>query len=101
MREVILYWQHLTGTAMSEAINSYKQEKFSGKLILKDRSFIYKEIYLLNGLYHRTDGAAVMYHDDKTENIFSLNGRVYHKEDWFQALSEDEKIQALWNIEQW
>lgn len=59
--------------------------------------------YYKNGKHHRTNGpAAVEYLNSENEKIhFMLNGRYYRKEEWFGLLSEDEKIEAFFNSDEW
>lgn len=54
--------------------------------------------YYENGHLHRIDGAAWHTFNNK---LFYLRGINYTKEEWFELLDEDEKLEALYNIDNW
>lgn len=89
MKEIILTGQ--------ERIPEY----FTGKAIWEDHLEYDGDIdYWLDGKEHRIDGPALISAEGYT--AFYIRGSYfYKKEDWFKALSEDEKLEALWNIEEW
>lgn len=72
-----------------------KYKNFTGKVIITDYDSIH---YLENGQLHRIDGHAEIYPNYKQ---FWLKGFPFKKEEWFNLLSEDEKIQALFNTDEW
>jgi hypothetical protein len=53
-----------------------------------------KEWYL-NGMPHREDGPAATYYNGKVD--WYLNGVSYSKEEWFEALTEEQKSKALYS----
>lgn len=55
--------------------------------------------YYSNGKLHRIDGPAITREE---LNYFYLNGkRFYSLEEWFEALSEEEKEVAIFNMNEW
>jgi hypothetical protein len=52
--------------------------------------------YLLNGRLHREDGPAIEYMDG--EKHWYLNGINYSQEEWFEKLSAEDKLEAIWNL---
>lgn len=60
----------------------------------------FKIVYLENKKYHRIDGPAEIF-VSTGKGYFWLNDKGYSKETWFKDLTEDEKIQALYNIDEW
>lgn len=76
---------------------------FTGVAISSGRNYF---SYYLNGNPHRTDGPARFWKDLQAKNVlyveFWLKGNYYKPaEKWFEALSEDEKILALFNADEW
>lgn len=55
--------------------------------------------YYKEGMLHRADGCAYNYSDGT--GLFFLEGKRYKKEQWFELLSEEEKFEALFNIDEW
>jgi hypothetical protein len=55
-----------------------------------------KEWYL-NGELHRVDGPAIDYPLAGYQRWF-LNGIEYSQEEWFEQLSEEDKLNAIWNL---
>lgn len=63
-------------------------------------------IYYLDSLPHREDGpAAVFPYGSNHPNLtieFWLYGRKCHsKEEWFEALNEDQKLNAIFKMNEW
>jgi hypothetical protein len=52
--------------------------------------------YYLNGKKHRVDGPAVEFVNGYKE--WFLNGIYYSQEEWFELLSEEDKLKAIWNL---
>lgn len=73
-------------------------DNFTGRIV-RPASIIYK----IDGKTHRTDGPAIIWLAQWAEenSEFVLNNVILSKENWFGALTEDKKIQALWNIDEW
>lgn len=72
---------------------------FTGKIEYTDTGCF---IYVKNGKRHREDGIAVFPGFLPTPRPgFYLNGIEYSKEQWFEALTEEQRIQALWNVDEW
>lgn len=57
------------------------------------------EIYYRNGKYHREDGPC--YISVSGNPCFALKGRLFYKEIWFSKLSEEQKMEALFNFNEW
>lgn len=59
--------------------------------------------HVRNGILHRIDGPAMVYpNDGRIYSLdFYLNDEAYSKEEWYELLSEDEKVQALFNADEW
>jgi hypothetical protein len=56
----------------------------------------YKAWYL-NGLRHREDGPAIIYADGRQS--WCLNDKQYSsKEEWFQKLTPEQKLNYLWTL---
>jgi hypothetical protein len=54
------------------------------------------KFWLINGRYHREDGPAIIYSDESVE--WYLNGISFDKrEEWFEALTEEKKVKALYS----
>ena len=49
----------------------------------------------VNGRLHREDGPAVIYGDGDLEWYFDYN--ILSKEAWFEALTEEQKVKALYS----
>lgn len=63
-----------------------------------------KRQYYLVGQLHNSEGPALLYFNNKLEVIekyYYKNGNRHSKEEWFESLTEDEKIQALFNVGEW
>jgi hypothetical protein len=77
------------------------------------------KIWYLNGKYHREDGPAiennngqkVWYSNDKLHRVdgpaidyldghkeWWLNDKKHSQEEWFEKLSEEDKLNAIWNL---
>jgi hypothetical protein len=54
-----------------------------------------KHWYLYDKL-HRTDGPAIESFDGKKH--WFINGVEYSQEEWFEQLSEEDKLNAIWNL---
>jgi hypothetical protein len=54
-----------------------------------------KEWYL-NGQRHRIDGPAIEFANGYKS--WYLNGTKYSQEEWFDRLSEEDKLKAIWNL---
>jgi hypothetical protein len=54
------------------------------------------KIWYLNGLYHRVDGPAIEHSNG--DKFWYLNGVEYSQEEWFERLSEEDKLKAIWNL---
>jgi len=54
-------------------------------------------LYFIKGTtkFHREDGPAVIYSDGRLE--WCLNGEFFSKEEWFEALTEEQKAKALYS----
>jgi hypothetical protein len=50
----------------------------------------------LNGKRHREDGPAIEYPNGYKQ--WYLNGVLYPQEEWFERLSEEDKLEAIWNL---
>ena len=57
----------------------------------------YHILYFIKGTakFHREDGPAVIYSDGHLE--WCLNGEFFSKEEWFEALTEEQKAKALYS----
>jgi hypothetical protein len=52
--------------------------------------------WYLKGKLHRIDGPAIeLKNGDKR---WYLNGIEYSQEEWFERLSEEDKLKAIWNL---
>jgi hypothetical protein len=49
-----------------------------------------------NGKKHREDGPAI--EDSNGHKAWYLNGINYSQEEWFELLSEEDKLNAIWNL---
>lgn len=68
--------------------------------IIKEYNPIYDGINLNNviGVLHKTDGPAEM--GPYSGRHYFLNGIYFHnKEEWFAALTKEEKYKAIWNMD--
>jgi hypothetical protein len=52
--------------------------------------------WFLNNKRHRVDGPAIEYSDG--DKYWYLNGVEYSQEEWFERLSEEDKLNAIWNL---
>jgi hypothetical protein len=50
----------------------------------------------LNGQRHRIDGPAIEYANGYKS--WYLNGTKYSQEEWFEMLSEENKLEMIWNL---
>jgi hypothetical protein len=48
------------------------------------------------GKLHRVDGPAIEWNDGNKE--WYLNGMDYSQEEWFEQLSDEDKLKAIWNL---
>ncbi len=56
-------------------------------------------LWLVNRIVHRDDGPAMIsYNGDK---IWWLNGCIYSQEEWFDKLTPEQQIKALFNMDNW
>ena len=51
--------------------------------------------WFVNGERHRVDGPALIYEDGTKE--WWLNHKRYKKEEWFELLTEEQKVKALYS----
>lgn len=80
-------------------INQKLYNNYSGKIIWKDDN---TTDYYLEGQSHRIDGRAIQYTAEKNDGCFALRGEtIYFAEEWFEKLTDEEKLQALFNIDEW
>lgn len=84
-----------------EAIHAARQPNFSGILIYHSEHDNIAETreYYKKGKYHRVDGPA--YLSTSGNPVFYLHGKNYSKEEWFEKLTEDQKMRALFNADEW
>lgn len=68
---------------------------FTGVVKLSNGSMYYMKEHIL----HRIEGPAVI--NGLGKQFFIEGKRFSDKEDWFNALSEEEKIIALFNLNEW
>lgn len=70
-------------------------ENFTGKITMSGFEYFMKD-----GGIHSEIGPAVI---NKVVNAkhYYLDNKPYSKEEWFHKLTEEQKIQALWHIDQW
>jgi hypothetical protein len=54
------------------------------------------KVWYLNGKLHREDGPAVEYIDGSKS--WYLMGIRHTQEEWFERLSEEDKLEAIWNL---
>jgi hypothetical protein len=52
--------------------------------------------WYLNGKLHRIDGPAIERYDGG--KAWFLNGVNYSQEEWFEMLSKEDKLKAIWNL---
>lgn len=52
--------------------------------------------WYVNGRLHRTDGHAMEWPDG--DKYYCLNGFLYSKEEWFAALTPEQRHEAIWKI---
>jgi hypothetical protein len=53
--------------------------------------------WYLNNKRHRVDGPAVEFSNGNKK--WYLNGVEYPQEEWFEQLSEEDKLNAIWNLD--
>ncbi len=69
-------------------------DNFTGVIIVRDNYEWY-----LDGEYHREDGPAIMFLNFPKE--WWLHGSQYSQEEWFNALTPEQKEKAIWNMDNW
>lgn len=52
--------------------------------------------WFLNGKLHRIDGPAIEYKNG--DKLWYLNGVPYPQEEWFNLLTDEDKLNAVWNL---
>jgi hypothetical protein len=50
----------------------------------------------VNGMLHRLDGPAIEYKNG--DKYWFLNGTQSSQEEWFERLSAEDKLNAIWNL---
>lgn len=75
--------------------NEERPQGFTGSLVYE----LYTA-FLKDGLYHNEDGPAVIYKDTLNYSFY-LKVNYLSFEKWFEQLTEEKKIQALFNINEW
>jgi hypothetical protein len=99
------YWylnglcHRLDGPAI-EYFNGDKCWYFEGKLHRVDGPAVeypngYKA-WWVNGKLHREDGPAIEYPNGDKQ--WYLNGKHSSQEEWFEMLSEENKLEMIWNL---
>jgi hypothetical protein len=53
-------------------------------------------IWYYKGKVHREDGPAIDYPNGY--KAWYLNGIKYSQEEWFEMLSDEDKLEAIWNL---
>lgn len=87
---------------MKEITISYVSERpdnFTGKVNYINNNTTYYIVFYLDGEIHCTDGPA--FYSKYLGYIFYLYGREYNKEEWLENLSTEDKLSALFNIDEW
>jgi hypothetical protein len=99
------YWflngkKHRNDGPAIEYYDGSKAWYLNGKLHRNDgpASEIYTgdKIWYLNDKIHRVDGPAVEYADGN--KFWCLKGVEYSQEEWFERLSGEDKLKAIWNL---
>lgn len=54
------------------------------------------KFWQLNGMPHRLDGPAHEFVDGRKH--YYINGEEYFKQDWFDALTAEQKDNYIWNL---
>ena len=76
----------------TEWFNYGKRHRVGGPAVDQSSS----KYWFNDGKYHRDDGPAVIYSDGSIR--WYLNGTLYYsKEEWFEALTEEQKVKALYS----
>ncbi len=77
--------------------------KFTGIIKINEAEYYYKSYYwLANGEFHREDGPAIIWSGGGGGKYWYLNGNKYlSQEEWFDALTSEQKEKAIWNMDQW
>jgi hypothetical protein len=58
-----------------------------------------RDEWYINGKLHRVNGPAIEYHDESSHlNEWFLNDKEYSQEEWFEMLSEENKLEMIWNL---
>jgi hypothetical protein len=50
----------------------------------------------VNGKLHRVDGPAI--ENSNGDKHWYLNDKKYSQEEWFERLSDEDKLNAIWNL---
>lgn len=56
-------------------------------------------VYYEGGKVHRKNGPAIIYHDGGKG--WYWQGRISTKEEIFEKLSDEEKEEVIWNMDEW
>jgi hypothetical protein len=79
-----------------------KQWYFNGKLHRVNgpaSELLDRDEWYINGKLHRVNGPAIEYHDESSHlNEWFLNDKEYSQEEWFEMLSEENKLEMIWNL---
>lgn len=87
-------------TGIAEYHNGDKEFYFNGQRHREDGpavEFFNKDrCWFLDGELHRVDGPAVEYSNGDKE--WFLYGVEYSQEEWFEQLTDEDKLYAVWNL---
>jgi hypothetical protein len=91
---------HRIGGPAVELINEDKEWHLNGKLHRVDGPAVEyadgHKVWYFNGKLHRVDGPAIEHANG--EKAWYLNWVNYSQEEWFEQLSEEDKVKAIWNL---
>lgn len=72
-------------------------DSFPKKLCVKSNGRLTMTEDDIIGFIHREDGPAICYEDG--DEVYFLYGKGFNsKEEWFEALTSEQKYKAMWNI---
>jgi hypothetical protein len=87
-------------TGIVEYFNGNKAWYLNGKYHRVDGpAFEYSsgtKSWYLYGKLHRVDGPAIELHNG--DKSWCLNGKKYSQDEWFEMLSDEDKLEAIWNL---
>ena len=94
------YQVHREDGPAIEWSNGYREWRIKNALHREGGPAIEYEItglkeWWINGKRHRVDGPAIILPNVKIE--WWLNNKQYTREDWFEALTKEQKIKALYS----